>query len=71
MNLEALQDVALRISEERSVDGVLRHIVEGLIHGQRSEPPPIGQLVGDDIRVVRPDDRARLNRSTDGSAKNA
>jgi PAS domain S-box-containing protein len=31
VNLEALQDVALRISEERSVDGVLRHIVEGLI----------------------------------------
>ena len=31
MNLEALQDVALRISGERSVGSVLQHIVDGLI----------------------------------------
>jgi len=30
MHLEALQDIALRISSERTVDGVLRRIVEGL-----------------------------------------
>src|SRR6185503_16724183 len=35
MHLEALQDIALRISSERTVDGVLRRIVEGL-SGQRS-----------------------------------
>ena len=30
MHLEALQDIALRISSERTIDGVLRRIVEGL-----------------------------------------
>jgi transcriptional regulator with GAF, ATPase, and Fis domain len=32
MQLEALQEVALRISGERSVESVLQHIVAGLVH---------------------------------------
>src|SRR5262245_40641196 len=32
MHLEALQEIALRVSGERTVDGVLRQIVDGLAH---------------------------------------
>jgi transcriptional regulator with GAF, ATPase, and Fis domain len=32
MHLEALQEIALRVSGERSVEGVLRQIVDGLAH---------------------------------------
>jgi len=32
MQLEALQEIALRVSGERTVDGVLRQIVDGLAH---------------------------------------
>ena len=59
MDLEALQDVALRVSGERSADGVLRHIVDGLIQRPGVALARVwitGPVRDEQERVVRPND---------------